>query len=161
VTGTEERLRSVLEPYVAAEGIEFDDLEILGQGPGTLVRVTVDAETPVDVDHIAALSRGLARLLDEEDPVTGPYTLEVSSPGLERKLRVPRHYEKSLGREIRVRTRRPVADASQHRGVLAKVDDGGFCIEVDGVERRIAFDDVASARTVFTWEKTAKPGKRR
>ncbi len=161
VTGTEERLWGVVEPYVAAEGIELDDVEVVGSGPGTLVRVTVDAAEPIDVDHVAALSRGVSRLLDAEDPVIGPYTLEVTSPGLERKLRRPRHFEKSLGREIRVKTRQPVEDASQHRGVLSQVDEDGFCIEVDGGERRIAFDDVASAGTVFVWEKTAKPGTRR
>jgi ribosome maturation factor RimP len=161
VTGTEERLWGVVEPYVAAEGVELDDLEVVGSGPGTVVRVTVDGPEPVDVDHIAALSRGVSRLLDAEDPVSGSYTLEVTSPGLERKLRRPRHFEKSLGREIKVKTRHPVGEASQHRGVLSQVDEDGFLVDVDGEERRIAFDEVASARTVFVWEKAAKPGSRR
>jgi len=161
VTGTEERLWGVVEPYVAAEGVELDDLEVVGSGPGTVVRVTVDGPEPVDVDHIAALSRGVSRLLDAEDPVSGSYTLEVTSPGLERKLRRPRHFEKSLGREIKVKTRHPVGDASQHRGVLSQVDEDGFLVDVDGEERRIAFDEVASAGTVFVWEKAAKPGSRR
>lgn len=161
MTGTEERLWGVVEPYVAAEGVELDDLEVVGSGPGTVVRVTVDGPEPVDVDHIAALSRGVSRLLDAEDPVSGSYTLEVTSPGLERKLRRPRHFEKSLGREIKVKTRHPVGDASQHRGVLSQVDEDGFLVDVDGEERRIAFDEVASAGTVFVWEKAAKPGSRR
>jgi ribosome maturation factor RimP len=160
VTGTEERLWGVVEPYVAAEGVELDDLEVVGSGPGAVVRVTVDGPEPVDVDHIAALSRGVSRLLDAEDPVSGSYTLEVTSPGLERKLRRPRHFEKSLGREIKVKTRHPVGEASQHRGVLSQVDEDGFLVDVDGEERRIAFDEVASARTVFVWEKAAKPGSR-
>jgi len=156
-----DRLWQVIEPYVAAEGIELDDLEVLGAGPGTILRVTIDSDDPIDVDSIARLSRGLSRLLDESDPITGSYTLEVGSPGLERNLRRPRHYEKSLGRELRVKTRVDVDGARNHRGVLRSTDESGFVLEVDGLDRTLGFDQVASARTVFVWEKTAKPGKRR
>ena len=123
--------------------------------------MTVDAPGSVDVDHLASLSRGLSRLLDREDPVNGSYTLEVSTPGLERKLRTPRHYEKSIGREVKVKTHRPVGDARQHRGVLKAADDEGCVVEVAaGEERRIGYDNVASARTVFEWVTSPKPGKR-
>lgn len=154
-----DHLWKVIEPYVSAEGIELDDLEVRGEGPGTIVRVTVDDVEPVGVDRIARLSRGLSRLLDAEDPITSTYTLEVGSPGLERSLRRPRHYEKAIGREVKVKTRVAVHDARNHRGVLRASDESGFVLEVDGVERTIAFDDVATARTVFVWEKAAKPGK--
>jgi len=168
VSGTAERLWGLVAPYVEAEGIELDDLEVVGKGNGTIVRVTVDGpvvgdtgRTPVGVDHIAALSRGLSRLLDAEDPVAGSYTLEVSSPGLERKLRRPAHYDKSLGREIKVKTNAPVEEARQHRGILTAADATGFTVEVDGRPRTIAYENVASARTVFEWEKAPKPGTRR
>jgi ribosome maturation factor RimP len=161
VSGTADRLRTVVEPYVAAEGIELDDLEVFGTGRGTIVRVTVDAPGSVDVDHLASLSRGLSRLLDQEDPFSGSYTLEVSTPGLERKLRTPRHYEKSIGREVKVKTHEPVDDARQHRGVLMAADDEGCVVEVAaGEARRIGYANVASARTVFEWVKSPKPGKR-
>jgi ribosome maturation factor RimP len=168
VSGTTERLWGLVAPYVEAEGIELDDLEVLGQGNGTIVRVTVDGpeaesggRTTVGVDRIAALSRGLSRLLDAEDPVAGSYTLEVSSPGLERKLRRPSHYGKSLGREVKVKTHAPVEDARQHRGILTAHDAEGFTLEVDGSPRTIVYANVASARTVFEWEKAPKPGTRR
>lgn len=168
MSGTTERLWALVAPYVEAEGIELDDLEVLGQGKGTIVRVTVDGpeaeggDRPVvGVDRIAALSRGLSRLLDAEDPVAGSYTLEVSSPGLERKLRRPNHYGKSLGREVKVKTHAPVEDARQHRGTLTANDAEGFTLEVDGRPRTIAYANVASARTVFEWEKAPKPGTRR
>lgn len=161
VTATAERLWQMIEPYLLAEGVELDDLEVRGEGPGTIVRVTVDSEKPVGVDHIARLSRALSRLLDEKDPVTSAYTLEVSSPGLERKLRRPRHYEKSLGREVKVKTLMPVEEAKNHRGVLTASDNAGFEIEVDGRSRRISYEAVASASTIFVWEKSPKPGKQR
>lgn len=157
----EDRLRQVIEPYVTAEGIELDDLEVLGQGSRSIVRVTVDGEEPVHIDHIARLSRGIGRLLDESDPFPGAYTLEVSSPGLERRLRTRRHYEKSLGREVKVKTFGPVDDAKSHRGVLEDVGDEDFAVSVDGVPRRIRFDEVSSAATVFTWQTGGKPGPRR
>ena len=160
MTGKVERLWAVIEPYVAAEGIELDDLEIVGKTPGVVVRVTLDAEGGVAVDRIAEVSRRLSRLLDEEDPVSGAYTLEVSSPGLERKLRRPSHFQKSLGRDVKVKSRLEIGGEFGHRGVLVSADDDGFVVDVDGEKREIAYGDVVSARTVFAWEKAAKPGKR-
>lgn len=160
MTGKVERLWAVIEPYVAAEGIELDDLDIVGKDPGVVVRVTLDAEGGVGVDRLAELSRRLSRLFDEEDPVAGAYTLEVSSPGLERKLRRPSHFVKSVGREVKVKSRSSGGDVHTHRGGLVSADDDGFVVAVDGEERNIAYGDVISARTVFAWEKAAKPGKR-
>ena len=158
MSDTAERLWGVIEPYVAAEGIELDDFEVLGQGAGTIVRVTVDGDNAISVERIAELSRGISRLLDDDDPVSGSYTLEVSSPGLERRLRRPRHYEKSLGREVKVKTKGPVAGSVNHTGQLLEADGTGFVVDTEAGAQRIAYTDVASARTVFVWEKAAKPG---
>lgn len=157
----EDRLWKVIEPYVTAEGIELDDLEVLGQGPRKIVRVTVDGDEPVGIDHIARLSRGIGRLLDESDPFPDAYTLEVGSPGLERSLRRRRHYEKSLNRAVKIKTYAPIDGAKNHTGTLSGVDESGVTVDVDGSSRAIAFDDIASARTIFTWESGGKPGKSR
>ena len=124
MTGVAERLWGTIEPYVAAEGVELDDVEVLGGGQ--IVRVTLDADDSVGVDMIAELSRGIGRLLDADDPIKSAYTLEVSSPGLERKLTRPRHYEKSVGREVKVKTFAPVSEEKSHTGllVLAELVDG-------------------------------------
>jgi ribosome maturation factor RimP len=159
VSDTARGLWGIIEPYVATEGVELDDVEVLGSGSAQIVRVTVDAPAPIDIDRMAGLSRGLSRLLDAEDPMQSSYTLEVSSPGLERRLRRPRHFEKSIGRELSVKTTAPVDDATSHRGVLKSADGSGFTIDVDGSERRIEYVDVAAARTVFEWERGAKPGR--
>jgi ribosome maturation factor RimP len=155
------RLWRVIEPYIAAENIELDDLEVVGGSGAAIVRVTVDADDPIDVDRIARLSRGVSRLLDEDDPIAGSYTLEVSSPGLERKLRRPRHFEKAMGRRVKVKTREPVDGERSHDGLVAAAGESEFVLETDGVMRTVAYDDVISARTVFVWEKTTKPGSRR
>ncbi|MCB1245630.1 MAG: ribosome maturation factor RimP [Acidimicrobiia bacterium] len=149
-----EQLWNLIDPYVGAEGIELDDVEVLGGGK--IVRITVDDEEPVGVDRIAELSRGIGRLLDAVDPIPGAYTLEVSSPGLERKLTRPRHYEKSVGRQVKVKTFREIDGTKIHDGILDSSDDSGFIVEVDSDRRSIAYSDVSSARTVFVWDKSAK-----
>ena len=156
-----ERLWETLEPYLEAEGVELDDLDVRGRGNGRLVRVTVDAPGGVGVDRIAQLSRGVSRLLDEQDPVSGSYTLEVSSPGLERPLRRPSHFEKSVGREVDLKTVEPIDGAQRHRGVLERIDDAVLRLVVDGAERSIPMDSVTQAKTVFRWEKSPKPGGKR
>ncbi len=156
-----ERLWELFDPYLAAEGVELDDLRLGGPGGGKLLKVTVDAPGGIGVDRIAALSQGLSRLLDDEDPVPGAYRLEVTSPGLERKLHRPAHYRKSVGREVKVKTFAPVDGEKVHRGVLDEVDDDGFVLQLSEGDRRIGFGEVASAQTVFTWEPSPKPGRRR
>ena len=160
MSGTVERLWQAIEPYVAREGIELDDLDIIGTDKTSIVRVTIDAEGSVDVDTIARISRSISRMLDEDDPLQSSYTLEVTSPGLERSLRRPRHFEKSIGREAKVKTKQTINETNNHRGVITSVGDDRFVLDVDGQDRSIAFDDVTSAKTVFVWEKSPKPSTR-
>lgn len=157
-----EELRAVwdaVEPYLAAERIELDDLELVGRGRARTLRVVIDSETEkVDLDRIAEVSRSLSRLLDnlaEPSDLDGPYQLEVTSPGLERKLTRPRHFQKSLGREVVVKT-----GGGTRRGVLVAVDDDELTVTTDQGSEAIALSDVVSARTVFTWEKPPKTGQK-
>lgn len=156
----DERLWDLLAPYLEAEGVELDDLAVLGRGAGRMLRVTVDGAGGLDVDRIADLARGLSRLLDEAEGLDGPYTLEVTSPGLERSLSRPAHYRKSVGREVVVKTRVAIDGAQSHRGLLTAVADEGVAVLVDGSARQIPLSEVTQARTVFRWEKPARPGKR-
>ena len=154
---TEQRIWEVVEPYLAAEKLELDDLELVGRGRALTLRVVVDGEGGLDLDLIAQVSRGLSRLLDSISDLEGPYQLEVSSPGLERRLSRPSHYLKSLGREIVAKT-----NAGTLRGILTEVGDAGFTIkgEADQIDS-ISYDQVMSARTVFRWERAPKPGQPR
>lgn len=155
------RLWEPLERYLAAEGIELDDLELAGSGRGRVLRIMVDAPGGVDVDRIAGLSRGMSRLLDEVDPIAGPYSLEVSSPGLERRLRRPAQWQKAVGREVRVKTAVPVGERRSWNGLVDSVDEAGFQLDDGTSTVRIEYADVETAQTVFTWEKAPKPGRRR
>ena len=143
---------SSIEAFLAEEHVELDDLELSGR----TLRVVVDAEGGIDLDHITDVSRGVSRLLDEnEDLVPPSYNLEVTSPGLERPLRRPRQFQKAVGRTVRVKT----TDGRALTGVLASVDSGGFVVTDSGDEAQIAFDEVAKARTIFELPAKPKPGK--
>jgi len=149
-----DRLWDSIEEFLAEERVELDDLELSGR----TLRVVVDAEGGIDLDHITDVSRGVARLLDENDDlVPDSYSLEVTSPGLERKLRRPRHYQKAVGSPIRVRTTR----GETVRGDIAEVDDDGFVVSAESGQTRIAFTEVAKARTVFELPSNPKPGKKK
>jgi ribosome maturation factor RimP len=154
-------LWALLESYLAAEGVELDDLEVTGTGAGKTVRITVDAVGGIDIDRIAELSRGIGPMLDEHADLGASYLLEVTTPGLERSLRRPAHFAKSVDREVVVKTEAPVAGAKSHRGVLAKVDENGITVQTAADARRLEFGEISAARTVFRWEAAAKPGKRR
>lgn len=147
---------TVVEPYLAAERLELDDLELLGRGPGQLLRVVVDGQD-VNVDRLAEVSRGLSRLLDNETTLDDPYRLEVSSPGLERNLRLPSHYAKSIGREVVVKLQRK-GQKETLRGILAEAGDDSFVVERDGDRIVVEYPEVVTAKTVFRWEKAPKPG---
>jgi ribosome maturation factor RimP len=94
------RVRALIEPLVAAEGLELFDLEQVGP----VLRVTVDRQGGVSIDDITKTTRAISRAIDEHDPISSSFTLEVSSPGLERVLRTPAHYAWAVGRTVAVKT---------------------------------------------------------
>ena len=149
-----DRLWDSIEEFLSEERVELDDLELSGR----TLRVVVDAEDGLDLDHISEVSHGVSRLLDgQDDFLGGSYNLEVTSPGLERKLRRPRHFEKSIGREVVVKTIR----GERVRGLLLEAGPESFTVQSGAAEQRLRYDEVSSARTVFTLPTNPKPGKKK
>jgi len=146
-----ERVRDLVEPLVNASGLELVDVE---HGPG-LLKITLDREGGIDLDTITGASEQISDLLDVHDLVPGRYTLEVTSPGLERPLRQPAHYKRFVGTPIVVRTQPGVEGERRVQDILESADDEG--IVVGG--RRLAYADIERARTVFEWGAAEKPGK--
>lgn len=146
----------VVEPYLAAESLELDDLELAGQGKGRILRVIVDGDD-LNIDRLAHLSRNLSRLLDNETGLQDEYQLEVSSPGLERKLKRPTHYAKSVGREVVAKVSTGESKMTV-RGTISDASDDTFTIESDDGAHVVGYRDVITAKTVFNWVKTPKPG---
>ncbi len=116
-----------------------------------MLRVTVDREGGVDLDTIAAASERVSRRLDVEDFAKGSYTLEVSSPGVERPLKRPSDFVNRVGERVRVKTYGPVDGARTHAGVLAAAGADGVTIATEAGERKLRWGDISSARTVFEW----------
>ena len=151
----EERLGDLFEQHLSGQGLELDYLQVAGRGP-RIVRVIVDSEGGVGVDQLAAVSRSLSRQLDRLDPFEGSYSLEVSSPGLERTLHLPRHFRKSIGRDVIIKTNVDIAGSRHHRGVLEAADSDGCSVQVDGESRLIGYGQIRSARTRFEWKRQAR-----
>lgn len=155
---TAKRLRGLIGPYLEAEHLELDDLELRGGGRARVLRVMVDGEGGVTLDRLAETSRRLSRLLDAEDDLQGPYRLEVSSPGLERRLRTARHFEKAVDREVVIKVRME-GNTKSLRGRLMSADNQGCQVSVDGDDQWFPYGDVLSARTIFRWQAAPKPGR--
>lgn len=154
------RLTDVVLPIVSDLGLDLYDLEF----SGGMLRITVD--TPpgssggVDVDQLSRVTRLVSRELDHLDPIPGHYTLEVSSPGLERNLRLPRHFTREIGKTVAVRLRNVVQGERRVTGVLMDAGTDAFTVrEESGAERVVPYADVDRARTVFVWEARPKPGQ--
>jgi ribosome maturation factor RimP len=157
---TLERVRRMVAPVVADLHLDLYDIELRG---GTL-RITVD--TPpgsaggVDLDTLTLVTKMLSRDLDHDDPMPGHYTLEVTSPGLERTLRTPAHYQREVGKTVALRLRDVVQGERRVQGVLVAADDQGATIRTDDLtDRVVAYDQIDRARTVFVWGPAPKPGK--
>lgn len=152
----EDRVLDIVEPLITELGIELFDVEFNG---GTL-RVTVDKPGGLNLDEVAAASRTVSHALDEQDPLPGAYTLEVSSPGLERRLRKPHHFDGAVGEDVALKLAPYVEGERRFEGKLLAVNNGMLTVIDDNGERHeINVDDVTKARTVFQWGPAPKPGK--
>jgi len=151
-----DRVTALATPLLADLGLELYDVE---HGGGTL-KITVDRVGGVDLDTISVATRLLSRELDNADPIPGRYTLEVTSPGLERPLRTPAHFRRAVGHAVAVRTLADVAGERRVHGTLLSADDEGVTVGMvegsDGGERHLRYTDIERARTVFEWTTTPK-----
>ena len=113
------------------------------------------------MDAITPLTRAISRALDEHDPIDGRFTLEVSSPGLERTLRTPEHFGGAVGLVVSIKTTALAGGDRRFRGRLTEADDDGVVVIPDVAPdqpRRLAYPEIERARTVFDWGPTPKPG---
>ncbi|HEX2089203.1 MAG TPA: ribosome maturation factor RimP [Actinomycetota bacterium] len=145
-------LEGWVRPVVEAAGMDLVDLAFQRGNGVHLLRVTIDRDGGVDLDAIADVSERISRRLDLEGFEPGRYTLEVSSPGLERPLRRHRDFSRSVGEKVKVKTSRPIDGVRSIRGTLVEATEDAVRIETDEGERQLSYDDIASARTVFEWE---------
>jgi ribosome maturation factor RimP len=147
VTGVlRERLIALIEPLLQRLGFELVELEYGGGRSHATLRVFVDGAAGVTLDDCARVSREISALLDAEDPIACPYTLEVSSPGFDRVLRTRAHFDRFRGARVFVELKEPRAGRRRYTGTLLSVDEGGIALEVDAQQVAMTFGEIGKAR---------------
>lgn len=126
--------------------MEIVDIEYRREGRGNVLRFYLDRpEGGVTLDELSVMSRRLGDLVEVHEIVPGSYTLEVSSPGINRRLRQPDHFRRYIGEQVRVRTVEPIATRRTFVGTLQAVQAEGIVVDAGGTEHFIAFDNIAQA----------------
>jgi ribosome maturation factor RimP len=152
--GALEEVHALARAVTKRRNLRLWDVEMVGSSGRPVVRIYVDDEDGIDLDTVAQVSEELSRGLDLHDPIAGRYTLEVSSPGLERTLRSPEHFTVSVGRPVVVKTTAPVVGESNRiEGVITSADEEAVGLKGDAGEVSVPYEVIKSARTVFEWKK--------
>lgn len=141
-------LLTLLEPTIEGMGYELADLEVKVGARDGVLRVFIDKADGIDLEDCEAVSRQVSAVLDVSDPMPGQYTLEVSSPGLDRRLSKADHFERFMGAEVRAKMRLPLDGRRNFRGAIVGVGGDTVDLEVDGQTYTLPIADIASARLV-------------
>ncbi len=129
-----ERVRKIVEPYAQQLSLDIWDIVYKKEGSDWYLRIFIDKGSGVSVDDCVDFTHLITKPLDEADPISQSYTLEVSSPGIERELKADWHFKKYIGSRIMLRTIRPVNNTRDFAGVLKDYDGSNITVETDGGE---------------------------
>ncbi|RXK13340.1 ribosome maturation factor RimP [Halarcobacter mediterraneus] len=140
-------LEESIEIAVQGCGAEVYDIVSLKENDMNIFRVYVTSKEGINLDKCAEISRMISPILDLDEPMNGKYNLEVSSPGIERKLKNPRHFKASLGEKIKLKD----FDKNSIKGELLSADDNEIKIKTEHGEEIITYDEISSASTYFEW----------
>jgi ribosome maturation factor RimP len=152
-------LADALSPLLEARGLDLVDLVLRGSE----LEVFVDREGGVDLDALGEATRAVSAALDQIDPIPGRYTLTVSSPGLERRLRTPAHFTRAIGEAVTLRLHAGTDDVRRVSGTLQSADATGCTLtgpDLSDGSLRVAYDEIERARTVFAWGPQPKKVRR-
>lgn len=150
---TVSRVWELAAPLVESEGMEIVDIELRHEGSrgGRILRLYLDREGGPNVDDLSRVSRQLSDLLDTHDAVDGAYTLEVSSPGINRPLKRPEHFARFVGKRIRVRTKDMINGRRSFVGTLQEVLDDQITLKQDGAQYQIPFRVIEKSNYEHDW----------
>lgn len=145
-----QELENLLEPVVTSMNYEFVGLEYLSQGRHSILRVYIDTEQGVGVDDCADVSRQLSAVLDVEEPIANEYSLEISSPGLNRPLFKLAQYAQFIGEDVKFKTIRPQLENGQRKfkGTIKAVENDNVIFEIEDQMLTVAFADIDSANII-------------
>ncbi|MCX7831943.1 MAG: ribosome maturation factor RimP [Actinobacteria bacterium] len=148
----EEQVENLIERVLESEGIEIVDIEYVPAPKGGRLTIYIDKEGGVDIDTCARVSELISPILDTTDIFKSRYYLEVSSPGIERRIKKRRDFERFKGREVRVETKVPVDGRRNFKGIISDVFEKSFVIAEESGEHEIRFDDIKKANLVVDIE---------
>ena len=148
MTALPSHVLELAERAASTHGVEVLELKLRGQGRGRVLSVILDADGPVEADVIERVSKVLSRALDQADPLQGSYTLEVTTPGLERPLQSARDFRRQRGHEVSI-VRGGVASSVQ--GLVLDADDQAVTLDVDGSQVQVPLSDVVRGTVVLPW----------
>ncbi len=147
--GAIEKIREWTEAVCRDCQVELFDVEFVGSGKHRVVRIYIDKPEGVRVDECARVSRELSTLMDVEDPLSGAYRLEVSSPGLDRPIRLGGEAEQMIGKMVKIKTKRDIDDRRKFTGRLVAVKSDLWFVSVDGHEYEIPEGLVEKANMIY------------
>ncbi len=150
LTAKEKQILAACEARATDEGVEIVTVEIAGARRAPTIRIYIDAAGGISFDELARAQAWIGDLMDEMDPFPGAYMLEVSSPGIDRPLRTPEHFERFAGETCVVKTRGPIEGRSSFSGELAGYRDGAVVLSVDGEPVEIPYDQIKKAHVKGT-----------
>ena len=174
------RVQELAERVAAGHGVEVLELTLRRHGRSQVLSVVLDSEDRVDADVVERVTKEISRALDEDDPLAGSYTLEVTTPGLDRPLRTGRDFRRQRGHEVQIlraesagpeesagsgsgdpegagpggggsEGARPRSRRTELRGVVVTADDEAVTLEVDGSQIRVPLSDVVRGKVVLPW----------
>lgn len=142
----EEKIRAMAAQVAEGLGLEVEEIKLLGRGRRALLRVVIDKPGGVTLSDCEALSRDLEALLDVEDPIKGPYTLEVSSPGIDRPLKNKKDFQRNLGRLVKVLTKEKIDGRNSFLGRIAQAGESSVILDTEHGQIEISYENIQTAK---------------
>lgn len=150
----EQKLTDMLKPAVEEVGKTLLGCEFISAGNHSVLRLFIDHEDGIEVDDCAEVSRQVGAILDVEDPISSEYSLEVSSPGLDRPLFEMSHFQAVVGETINVKLSMPLNGRRKFKGKLSAIEGDTLVVLLDGEEYELIFSNIDKANLVFNFEKS-------
>ena len=144
----EQKLTDMLRPAVAETGKELLGVEFISAGNNSVLRLFIDHENGINVDDCAEVSRQVGAILDVEDPISSEYSLEVSSPGVDRPLFELSHFQQVIGETVNVKLSMPLNGRRKFKGLLTVIENDTLIVEVDGIDYELVINNVDKANLV-------------
>lgn len=147
----QQQISELIAPLVEALDCELWGVEYLSQGRHSVLRIYIEKEPRVEIEDCEKISRQVSSILDVEDPIAGKYTLEVSSPGMDRLLFTLDHYRRCIGEQVALKLARAFEGRKKFQGQLVGVENDEIVLHIDGEEYVLPFESIDKANVVPTF----------